>query len=215
MQRRIQRVALVLIYWPAGYLCDLPVMRARIFAPFLAPGQPKPCRNRAAAMLLRPLVPPTPKGCLPSPRRGLQRSPRLRDIYRAAIQRSGRSWKAIAGKAVSRPKVSKNDSSSSSAPLMPTSEEWTRDHSPSMKAHASPGAQRAGMPSQSTNLGSILTIWGSGWPGHRQPGALAELPGYARAASPAPRIRKLRHGRGTPVSPVSYPGARVVAGQGN
>src|SRR6266567_5816386 len=30
-------------------------MRARIFAPFLAPGQPKPCRNRAAAMLLRPL----------------------------------------------------------------------------------------------------------------------------------------------------------------
>src|SRR6266536_5465323 len=137
-------------------------MRARIFAPFLAPGQPKPCRNRAAAMLLRPLVPPNPKGCLPSPMRGLQRSPRLRDIYRAAIQRSGRSWKAIAGKAVSRPKVSKNDSSSSSAPLMPTSEEWTRDHSPSMKAHASPGSQRAGMPSQSANLGSILTIWGSG-----------------------------------------------------
>src|SRR6266536_4409756 len=87
---------------------------------------------------------------------------RQEDIYRAAIQRSGRSWKAIAGKAVSRPKVSKNDSSSSSAPLMPTSEEWTRDHSPSTKAHASPGAQRAGMPSQSANLGSILTIWGSG-----------------------------------------------------
>src|SRR6266536_3879849 len=73
MQRRIQRVALVLIYWPAGYLCDLPVMRARIFAPFLAPGQPKPCRNRAAAMLLRPLMPPTPKGCLRLMQRRIQR----------------------------------------------------------------------------------------------------------------------------------------------
>ena len=31
-----------------------------------------------------------------------------------------------------------------------------------MKAHASPGSQRAGMPSQSANFGSILTIWGSG-----------------------------------------------------
>src|SRR6266536_2629522 len=48
-------------------------MRARIFAPFLAPGQPKPCRNRAAAMLLRPLVPPTPKGCLRLMQRRIQR----------------------------------------------------------------------------------------------------------------------------------------------
>src|SRR6266536_2862237 len=48
-------------------------MRARIFAPFLAPGQPKPCRNRAAAMLLRPLMPPTPKGCLRLMQRRIQR----------------------------------------------------------------------------------------------------------------------------------------------
>src|SRR6266700_7993639 len=40
-------------------------MRARIFAPVLAPGQPKPCRNRAAAMLLR--------GCLRLMQRRIQR----------------------------------------------------------------------------------------------------------------------------------------------
>src|SRR6266496_341269 len=71
------------------------------------------------------------------------------DIYRAAIQRSGRSWKAIAGKAIKRPKTLKNDSSSSSAPFIPTSASSTRFHSPLMKAQASPGSQRAGMPSQS------------------------------------------------------------------
>ena len=84
------------------------------------------------------------------------------DLYREAVQRSGRPWKAIAGKAIKRPKTFKNDSSSSSAPLKPTSEESIRTHSPLMKAHASPGIQRAGMPSQSTNFGSTLTIWGSG-----------------------------------------------------
>src|SRR6266542_4370957 len=84
------------------------------------------------------------------------------DLYRAAIQRSGRPWKAIAGKAVNRLKRALNDSSSSSGPFMPTSEESTSTHSPLMKAQASPGSQRAGMPSQSANFGSILTIWGSG-----------------------------------------------------
>src|SRR6266516_372351 len=84
------------------------------------------------------------------------------DLYREAVRRSGRPWKAIAGKAIKRPKTFKNDSSSSSAPFMPTSAGWTSTHSPLTKAQASPGVQRAGMPSQSTNLGSIFTIWGSG-----------------------------------------------------
>src|SRR6266566_5117626 len=53
------------------------------------------------------------------------------DLYRAAIQRSGRPWKAIAGKAVSRRKRAENASSSSSAAFMPTSEECTSTHSPS------------------------------------------------------------------------------------
>src|SRR6266700_5290067 len=101
----------------------------------------------------------------------MDRSGKVDGAYRPArkaargplpVQRSGRAWKAIAGKAIKRPKTLKNDSSSSSAPLLPTSEELTRTHSPLTKAHASPGSQRAGMPSQSANLGSIFTIWGSG-----------------------------------------------------
>ncbi len=81
------------------------------------------------------------------------------DIYREAIQRSGRPWKAIAGKAISRPKRLKNDSSSSSVPLLPTSEECTRTHSPSMKAQASPGTHRTGRSSQIPNFGSTPPRW--------------------------------------------------------
>ena len=82
------------------------------------------------------------------------------DLYREAVQRSGRPWKAIAGRAIKRPKTLKNDSSSSSAAFMPTSEESTSTHSLLMKAHASPGTQRAGMPSQSANFGSHnMGLW--------------------------------------------------------
>src|SRR6266699_3417874 len=128
-------------------------------------------------------------------------------IYRAAIQRSGRSWKAIAGKAVSRPKVSKNDSSSSSAPLMPTSEEWTRDHSPSMKAHASPGAQRAGMPSQSTNLGSILTIWGSGRQNAPRPARQGD--GWAKAEGAQAKRASKQNRKFSRAAPRDRPGRRA------
>src|SRR6266536_5585171 len=60
------------------------------------------------------------------------------DLYREAVQRSGRPWKTIAGRAIKRPKTFKNDSSSSSAPFMPTSAGWTSTHSPLTKAQASP-----------------------------------------------------------------------------
>src|SRR6266516_1668947 len=129
------------------------------------------------------------------------------DLYREAVQRSGRAWKAIAGKAIKRPKVSKNDSSSSSAPFMPTSEEWTRTHSSLMKAHASPGSQRTGIPSQSPNFGSILTIWGSGRQNEPRPARQGD--GWAKAEGAQAKRASKQNRKFSRAAPRDRPGRRA------